>query len=150
MAWLVLAAVIAVPVAEIAVFIKTAQWIGLLPTVAAAIAAGMVGLALVRQQGFELVLRTRAQFERGEVPVAEAFDGLCLALAGGLLLLPGFLSDVLAILLLLPPVRAMLRATLVSHMPPSAHQGGPGQGGPGSRQGPQVIEAEYRVVDDDK
>lgn len=143
MAWLVLAAIVALPVVEIALFIKSAQWIGLLPTVVVAIAAGAVGLALVRRQGFDLILRTRAQFERGEVPVAEVFDGLCLAVAGGLLLLPGFFTDVVAVVLLLPPVRVLLRALLVARMGPvaTAHQ---------PAAGPRVIEAEYRVVDDDK
>lgn len=145
MAWMVLVAVIALPVVEIALFIKSAQWIGILPTILAAIGAGALGLALVRRQGFELVMRTRAQFERGEVPVAEVFDGLCLALAGALLVLPGFFSDVVAIALLLPPVRAALRLVLAARL------ARPGQAGPGARPaGPQVIEADYHVIDGDK
>lgn len=144
MAWMVLAAVIALPVVEIALFIKSAQWVGLLPTIAAAIAAGAIGLALVRRQGFELLMRTRAQIDRGEMPVAEVFDGLCLAVAGALLVLPGFFSDILAILLLLPPVRAVLRALLAARV---VAQGG---ARPQQPAGPQVIETEYRVIDGDK
>lgn len=144
MAWMVLAAVIALPVVEIALFIKSAQWIGLLPTIVAAIAAGAIGLALVRRQGFELLMRTRAQIDRGEMPVAEVFDGLCLAVAGVLLVLPGFFSDILAILLLLPPVRAALRTLLTARV--VAHGGGK----PHQPAGPQVIETEYRVIDGDK
>lgn len=144
MAWMVLVAVIALPVVEIALFIKSAQWLGLLPTIAGAIAAGAIGLALVRRQGFELLLRTRAQFDRGEVPVREVFDGLCLAVAGVLLVLPGFFSDIVAILLLLPPVRAVLRLALLSRAAPGAAPH------PASKTGPQVIEAEYQVIDDHK
>jgi len=145
MAWLVLAAIVALPVVEIALFIKSAQWIGLLSTVIIAIAAGAVGLALVRRQGFDLILRTRAQFERGEVPVAEVFDGLCLAMAGALLVLPGFFTDVVAVVLLLPPVRKLVRALLVARL------GQPAPGQPGQpATGPRVIEAEYHVVDDDR
>jgi UPF0716 protein FxsA len=147
---MVLVAVIALPVIEIALFIKSAQWMGLLPTIVAAIAAGAVGLALVRRQGFDLLLRARTQFERGEIPVAEAFDGLCLAVAGALLVLPGFFSDVIAILLLLPPVRVVLRLALMARMArPGSPAGGAGNGA-GMRQGPQVIETEYRVIDEDK
>jgi UPF0716 protein FxsA len=138
---MVLVAVIALPVVEIALFIKSAQWLGVLPTIAAAIVAGALGLALVRAQGFALLMRSRAQFERGEVPVREAFDGICLALAGALLVLPGFFSDFLAILLLLPAVRAGLRHWLASHLAPP----------PGTTPrhgGPQVIETEYRVIDE--
>lgn len=148
MAWMVLVAVIALPVVEIALFIKSAQWMGLLPTIAVAIGAGALGLALVRRQGFELLLRVRAQYDRGEVPVAEVFDGLCLAVAGALLVLPGFFSDVVAILLLLPPVRAALRLALVAHMATAGKAAGPGTGT--GRTGPQVIETEYRVIDGDK
>lgn len=149
MAWMVLVAVIALPVIEIALFIKSAQWIGLLPTIIAAIGAGMVGLALVRRQGFELLTRSRAQFERGELPVAEVFDGLCLAVAGVLLALPGFFSDILAILLLLPPVRAALKLALLARM--TVARPVPGQAhGHASPTGPRVIETEYRVIDGDK
>lgn len=152
MAWMVLVAVIALPVIEIALFIKSAQWIGLLPTIVAAIAAGALGLALVRRQGFDLLTRARSQFERGEVPVAEVFDGLCLAVAGALLVLPGFFSDVVAILLLLPPVRALLRVALaarvVAGQPGAASPRADGRPGPTS--GPQVIETDYRVIDGDK
>ncbi|HTH15187.1 MAG TPA: FxsA family protein, partial [Magnetospirillum sp.] len=73
MAWMVLVAVVALPVVEITLFIKSAQWLGLLPTILAAFAAGIIGIALIRAQGFQLLLRTRAQLDRGEVPVREVF-----------------------------------------------------------------------------
>lgn len=143
MAWMVLVAVVALPVIEISLFIKSAEWLGLIPTILAAFAAGALGIALVRAQGFELLMRTRAQMERGEMPVREVFDGLCLALAGFLLVLPGFFSDLLALLLLLPPVRAGLRLWLASRLvQPGAT--------PAHSAGPQVIEADYHVVDDHK
>lgn len=143
MAWIVLLAVIALPVIEIALFIKSAQWMGLLPTIAIAIGAGALGIALVRRQGAGTLLKVRAQMERGEVPVNEAFDGICLALAGGLLLLPGFFSDVLAILLLLPPVRTAIRLWLASHMRHVVVAGGqPPQ--PTGR--PPVIDGDFTVI----
>lgn len=141
MAWLVLAAIIAVPVVEIALFIQAAHWLGLLPTIALAIVAGMVGMALLRRQGLEVLLRTRSQMEHGEMPVAEVFDGVCLTLAGALLVLPGFFSDVVALALLLPPVRMMLRGLLVARLAANMAR---------NATGPQVIEAEYKVVDGDK
>lgn len=141
MAWLVLAAIIAVPVVEIALFIQSAHWIGILPTIALAIGAGILGMALLRRQGLEVLLRTRTQMDRGEVPVGEVFDGVCLALAGVLLVLPGFLSDFVALALLLPPVRMALRGLLLARM--TVH-------GAPAHSGPQVIEAEYKVVDGDK
>jgi UPF0716 protein FxsA len=139
MAWLVILTVIAVPVIEIALFVQSAHWIGVLPTIVLALAAGVAGIALVRAQGLMTMGRVQAQLNRGEMPVAEMFDGLCLAVAGGLLVLPGFMTDILAILLLLPPVRAGLRLWLARRVvvvPPDA------------APGPTVIDGEFTVVED--
>lgn len=81
--------------------------------------------------------------DRGEVPVQEVFDGICLAAAGLLLMLPGFFTDMVAVILLLPPVRAALRHWLMGRMTAVTVAGQsppPGQ--------PPVIDAEYHVVDD--
>lgn len=148
MAWVVLLAVIAIPVVEIALFIKSAQWVGLLPTIIIAIGAGALGIALVRRQGVELLLRARSQMDRGEMPVREVFDGICLAVAGVLLVLPGFFTDFVAIALLLPPVRATLRLWLSRHVTTTATMRTGQSQGHGPSAGPQVIEAEYHVVED--
>ena len=154
MAWMVLLAVIALPVVEIALFIKSAHWLGLLPTILLAVAAGFVGIAMVRAQGLDLLLRARTQMERGEMPVREVFDGICIAIAGALLLLPGFFSDFVALALLLPPVRTALRLWLVGHKGLVVAGGARPQGPAGGARGPaasrpQVIDADYRVVDSD-
>jgi len=138
MPWLILLAVIALPVIEIRLFIESADLIGVVPTILVAVAAVAGGTALLRHQGLAALMRARAQLDRGEVPVAEAFDAICLALAGVLLVLPGFLTDALALPLLLPPVRARLRSWLGRHLGVVA----------GKRPvQPQVIEADYRVID---
>lgn len=147
MAWVIVAALIGLPVVEIALFVKSAQWIGVLPTIVLAIAAGMAGVALVRRQGLATMLRVRSQLDRGELPVAEAFDGVCLAFAGALLFLPGFFTDIVALALLLPPVRAALRLWLAAHL----HAVVVAPGGPAKADGrPPVIEADYHVVEDDR
>ena len=139
MAWLLIALVIAFPVVEIAVFVKVAQGVGVLATVGLALAAGMVGLVLVRAQGVRTLLRAKTLVESGEMPVAELFDGICLALAGGLLILPGFVTDVLAIILLLPPVRLLLKAWLARHFTVVAP----------APAGPTVIDGDYTVIEPD-
>jgi UPF0716 protein FxsA len=146
MAWFVLVAVLAFPVMEITLFVKSATTFGVLPTLAAAILAGVAGMALLRHQGLATALRARAQFERGEMPVSEVFDGLCLAAAGVLLLLPGFASDFLALLLLLPPVRAVLRhrlagRVLAGRVTVTGHR----PAGP-RPSGPAVIEGDFHEV----
>lgn len=149
MPWLIVLALIALPVVEIGLFIKSAGWIGVLPTIALAIGAGMAGVALVRAQGLGTMLRARAQFERGELPLTEAFDGLCLAVAGALLFLPGFFTDLVALALLLPPVRALLRLWLGRHVRAVVASAGAHPGnGPAPSRTPPVIEADYHVVED--
>ncbi len=146
MAWLVVLGVIALPVIEFALFVQSSQMIGLVPTVALALAAGIAGLALLRRQGLAILFQARAQLARGRMPVEAGFDALCLAVAGVLLVLPGFLTDALALLLLLPPVRQVLRLWLAHRVHGTA------AAGPRPRDAgrPPVIEAEYHVVDGER
>jgi UPF0716 protein FxsA len=140
MAWLLILAVIAVPVIEITLFVQAVDAFGGVATILLALGAGIAGLALVRAQGMITLSRVQNQLHRGEMPMAELFDGLCLSLAGGLLVLPGFMTDVLAILLMLPPVRAMIRLWLAKRLV-VAHAG------PTPPPGPAVIDGEYTVID---
>jgi UPF0716 protein FxsA len=135
MAWLILLAVVALPVVEILLFMESARLIGALPTIAMAILAAMAGLALVRRQGLATLLRIHTQLGRGDLPFGDAFDAVCLAACGALLLLPGFLTDVMALLLLVPPLRALLRSWLASRLAVSI------------RRPSAVIDAEYRILD---
>lgn len=154
MAWVILFSIIALPVVEIAIFIKVADVIGTLAAVAGAVLAGIAGVALWRHEGLRTVLRAQQALNRGEAPVAEVFDGLCLVLAGGLLLLPGFLSDGVALVLLLPPVRYWLRGLVTSRMvvatvPSSPPPESPSPAAPfSSSSSPLIIDAEYRDVSD--
>jgi len=136
MAWLVILAVLALPVAEIMVWIKSAEWIGAGPTIFVSVGAVLAGIHILRRQGLATLLDARTRLERGEMPVDAAFDGLCLAAAGFLLVLPGLLTDVMALPLLIPAFRRVLRhwvlARAVRPVPSS---------------GPVVIEAEYTVVE---
>jgi UPF0716 protein FxsA len=113
MGWILLLILIGWPVLEIAVFIQVGEAIGLLYTIVLFIAAGAFGLLLLRAEGLSLLMRAQRQMNEGIVPVNEAFNALCLVLAGVLLILPGFVTDFLALLLFVPPVRAALRGLLV-------------------------------------
>jgi len=135
MAWLILAGIVALPVIEIALFVKSADLIGVMATVALAVLAVTSGGILLRQQGLALLWRARGQLAQGQMPVDEAFDGLCLAVAGFLLILPGFLTDAMALVLLLPPVRRSLRSWLGRAVVTSP---------------PGTIDAEYHVIEDAK
>ncbi|WP_050750786.1 FxsA family protein [Paramagnetospirillum magneticum] len=134
MAWAFLVGLLTLPVAEVLVWIRVADAIGGLATVGLTVLAILAGSALLRGGGLGLALDLRARLERGEPPGPIVFDGICIAFAGFLLMLPGFISDGLALLLLLPPVRALLlRAVVVSP-------------GPASPSDPTIIEGEYEIL----
>ena len=99
-----------VPFAELFVLIQVGQLIGALPTVAVLVAISVAGAWLVKREGLATLRRAQAQVSNGRVPGTELVDGVLILFAGALLLTPGFLTDVLGILLLIPPVRLALRA----------------------------------------
>ncbi len=117
MGWMILLVLIGWPVLEIATFIQVGTWIGLVPTILLFLAAGAVGLWMLRAEGISLLLRAQTQMRDGIVPMNEAFDALCLVVGGVLLLLPGFLSDIVALILFLPITRALVRQVLVRAFP---------------------------------
>lgn len=96
---------IGVPILEIAVFIQAGNLIGLWPTLAAVVLTAVAGAALLRAQGLAALRRARRQLDRGEMPIAEVVTGVCLLIGGALLLTPGFVTDTVGFLLLIPPVR---------------------------------------------
>ena len=98
-----------VPFVELFVIIQVGQAIGALPTIAVLVLISVVGAWLVKREGLGVLRRARARMRSGEVPGSELTDGVLILFAGALLLTPGFLTDVLGILLLLPPVRAGMR-----------------------------------------
>jgi UPF0716 protein FxsA len=142
------------PIAELAVLIKLGGWIGWLPTIALMIGAGMAGAAVARVEGFKSAMRVRSQLAHNTLPAAEMFDGLLIAAAGLLLVLPGILSDILGLILLLPPTRKLVRQGLMHWARTRFRvvqigEGAP-QGNDKPRRGDQIIDArviETRVID---
>ena len=101
------------PLVELGVVIAVADWIGVLPTIAALIAMSAFGVWLVKREGLGVMRRTRRAVDRGEVPGAEMLDGAMLAIAGLLCIVPGFISGTLGLLLLIGPVRRPVGRRLV-------------------------------------
>jgi UPF0716 protein FxsA len=102
-------AFVLVPLAELAVLIAVGDWIGLVPTLILLLVVSVVGAWLAKREGLAAWRRFQLALASGRMPTVEVADGAMILLAGALLLTPGFLSDVLGILLLLPPTRAMAR-----------------------------------------
>jgi UPF0716 protein FxsA len=104
---------IVVPIAELYVLIQIGSAIGILPTIALLILDSVLGAALMRSQGRAAWLRFNRAVEEGRVPGREVIDGVLVIFGGALLLTPGFISDFLGLILLLPPTRAIVRTVLV-------------------------------------
>jgi len=104
-------AFLAVPLIEIALFIELGGLIGLWPTLAIVVGTAVLGSALVRSQGAQALADLRRALDTLGDPSQALAEGATILFAGALLLTPGFFTDTVGILLLLPPVRrALLRA----------------------------------------
>ncbi|MCW9045897.1 MAG: FxsA family protein [Alphaproteobacteria bacterium] len=143
---------IVVPIVEIMIFIQAGDAFGLWPTVIAVVATAIIGSFLLRTQGLSLLFKAQKNMEQGVFPVKEAFDGLCLVVAGALLLTPGFLTDTIGFLLFVPFVRLGLRTYLATKMTVHHAQGAKGfstygEAGPRQRPNdPTVIDGEYEEI----
>jgi UPF0716 protein FxsA len=103
---------IGVPFAEIYVLLQVGHAIGVLNTLALLILVSIVGAWLAKREGLGVIRRMQRSIEAGRVPGTELVDGFLILLAAALMLTPGFLTDIVAIFLLLPPVRAVVRREL--------------------------------------
>ena len=98
---------IGITLAEIALFVIVGGEIGVLPTIGLTIATALLGGILLRIQGFGVLARIRDKMQAGGAPGEDLVHGLMIMTAGMLLLMPGFLTDTLGLLLFLPPVRSL-------------------------------------------
>jgi len=131
---------VGIPLIELYFLIQVGSQIGALPTIGLSIFTALLGGALVQIQGFSVLMRVRDAMERDRMPALEMLDGALLLMAGLVLLLPGFVTDFLGFLLLVPSLRRRLLARFLRIVP---DQPAPDQGDP-VRTGPRVIEGEYR------
>lgn len=100
------------PVLELALLIKVGSAIGVLATLLWLALDVVLGVLLIRLAGFATAWKARERLTRGELPESEVLNGLAMAAGGFLILLPGFLSDILGVLILLPWTRHLIRNLL--------------------------------------
>ncbi len=103
---------IVVPIAELYVIIQVGQAIGIWPTLALLLADALLGSFLLKHQGRGAWRRFNEALAQRRFPGKEVVDGLLIVIGGTLLLTPGFLTDVVGLLLLIPPTRAIVRSVL--------------------------------------
>ena len=142
------------PILEIAVLIQVGGWIGAGPTLLLVVLAGITGSLLLRHQGLATLRRAQDSLDRGELPVGAVFAGFCVVIGAILLIIPGFLTDIVGILLLVPFLRDALGRWLLDRMRAngsmrvwmSRTEAGPS--GPTRTTG-EVIDVEYQEVEPD-
>jgi len=116
MRWLPLLLIFLLAYVEISLFIKVSAVLGVLMTLLLVLFTSCVGGSLVRNQGVKTFMQIQQKLAVGESPAAEMVKSVSLVLAGFLLLLPGFFTDFLGLLLLLPPIQKSLTLKLVPHL----------------------------------
>jgi len=144
---------ILIPIVEIGVFMAVGDVIGLGWTLFFALFTAILGGAIIRYQGIQTLMAAQRDMQSAKMPIQEIFDGFCLVAAGATLITPGFVTDAIGFLLLVPPVRMALRALLGKSFKMSAMSGAAfgqshqhGAGAP--RQDDGVIEVDYERVND--
>src|SRR4051795_1916247 len=110
---------IVVPIAELAVIIQVGEHIGVWWTIAILVADSIVGSLLMRSQGRTTWRRFNVALQSGRPPAREALDGVLVIFGGAFLLTPGFITDIIGAVLLLPPTRALVRRAVVARFIPS-------------------------------
>ncbi|CAK2819751.1 UPF0716 protein FxsA [Vibrio crassostreae] len=118
-----------VPIIEIGLFIQVGGFLGLWPTIALVLITAFVGASLVRSQGIQTLMSVQGRLQQGEMPAQQILEGVMLAVAGVLLLTPGFMTDALGMLVLLPAPRAMIAKKMMEKMVVSNMSGGFHAGG---------------------
>jgi UPF0716 protein FxsA len=107
---------IVVPIIELYVIIQIGSLIGVWPTIALLLADAVLGSLLLRHQGRGAWRRFNAALAERRFPGREVADGLLIAVGGTLLLTPGFVTDILGAIFLIPPTRALVRRLLRGYM----------------------------------
>lgn len=106
---------IAIPIIEMVVLIKVGGLIGVFPTVALVVLTAMAGVWLLKREGSSTLTRLQEKLAEGELPGKELLEGVMLIIGGALLLTPGFVTDAIGFVCLIPWLRQPLATWLLNH-----------------------------------
>jgi UPF0716 protein FxsA len=107
---------IVLPLAELYVILKVGDAIGVVWTIALLVADSLLGSLLLRSQGRSVWRRFNTALAEGKIPHREVMDGVLVIFGGAFLITPGFITDVIGLLLLVPPTRALIRSRVVRRL----------------------------------
>ena len=127
--------IIIVPIIEIYLFIKIGSQIGAITTILLIFFTAILGMFYARYEGFNTLRSAISQLIKNEVPIYEIISGAALALAALLLIIPGFLTDFIGLLIIFPPTRKIFLKKIASKY---------------SQKKKNFIDGEYEDIDDKK
>ena len=144
---------LAVPIIEIYLLIKVGSIIGVFPTILMVIGTAVIGAILLRQQGISTLTRFQNTLSSGQIPATEMLEGVALIVGGALLMTPGFFTDTIGFLCLIPTTRKLMihflvKRSIIKVSGFSAQQSSYSQTNY-SQQG-NVFEGEFTEKDDDR
>jgi len=120
---IILVLFIAVPIIEIGLFIQVGGFLGFWATIGLVLLSAVVGASLVRSQGLKTLMTVQQRVSQGEIPAQQILEGVLLAVSGVLLLTPGFMTDMLGMMVLLPGIRSALAQYLMTKVAVQGQQG---------------------------
>ncbi len=135
---------VGIPLLELYWLIEVGSYIGAIPTIALTVFTAVLGGLLVRMQGLATAIKVQKSMAMGEIPAIEMLEGVVLLACGFMLLLPGFITDVIGFFALVPAVRKwailkFLKRARIMDPPQPTH---------GDAHRPRIIEGEFRRDDD--
>jgi len=143
---IILITLLAVPYLEFLVFLEVGNAIGGFQALLLTLLTAVIGIYLIRQQGLVVMNRMHLALQRGENPVEEILHGFFLLIAGLFFLLPGFITDSIAVLLAIEPIRTVLGNTIVKNIGTSFYKTPHGH----SHNEGIIIDGEYEEDPDDR
>lgn len=138
---------VVIPIVEIWLLIQVGSVIGALPTIALLLLTAIIGVVLLRHQGLQTLMRGRERMNAGELPATEMLEAMVLTISGVLLVAPGFATDIVGFMGLVPPLRRWLVAKVAPRM---VVMGGVDGAQAGFDRGPRTLEGEFTRQDDRK
>lgn len=152
-----------IPIIEIFFLIKVGEVIGAFPTIILVVLTAVIGAGLLRQQGLSTLARFQQNLSTGKIPAQEMVEGIMLAVGGALLMTPGFVTDTMGFLCLLPFSRKFIAANIIKRstakftagMSGGSFTGGAGgfyhetHSTSGSSSESNVVEGEYTEIEED-
>ena len=107
---------IVIPLIEVMLFITIGKYIGLWNTIIIIIITGIIGAILVKSQGITILNKALGEIKSNKIPIFSIFEGIAILIAGAFLLTPGFLTDTLGCILLIPKTRNLIISYITTHL----------------------------------